>query len=69
MGYQRYDSKVQSVDITTAAYSSDAQTMDIQMTLKILQEMYIDKWDGKFPEVVVAGDDSMSIMVPTDRNE
>lgn len=25
----------------------------------------IDKWDGKLPEVV-AGDDSMSIMIPTD---
>ncbi len=32
--YQIYDTKVQNVDITTAAYSSDAQTMDIQMTLQ-----------------------------------
>ena len=32
--YQRYDSKVQNVDIETAAYSSDAQTMNIQMTLQ-----------------------------------
>lgn len=32
--YQRYDAKVQNVDIKTAAYSSDAQTMDIQMTLQ-----------------------------------
>lgn len=32
--YQKYDAKVQNVDITTAAYSSDAQTMDIQMTLQ-----------------------------------
>lgn len=32
--YQFYDAKVQNVDITTAAYSSDAQTMDIQMTLQ-----------------------------------
>lgn len=32
--YQRYDAKVQNVDIVTAAYSSDAQTMDIQMTLQ-----------------------------------
>lgn len=32
--YQTYDFKTQSMDITTAAYSSDAQTMDIQMTLQ-----------------------------------
>lgn len=32
--YVRYDTKVQNIDITTAAYSSDAQTMDIQMTLQ-----------------------------------
>ena len=32
--YDYYDTKVQNVDITTAAYSSDAQTMDVQMTLQ-----------------------------------
>lgn len=32
--YQKYDAKVQNIDIATAAYSSDAQTMDIQMTLQ-----------------------------------
>ena len=32
--YQKYDTKVQNVDITPAAYSSDAQTMDIAMTLQ-----------------------------------
>lgn len=32
--YQKYDTKVQNVDITTAAYSSDAQTMDVTMTLQ-----------------------------------
>ena len=32
--YQIYDSKVQNVEITTAAYSSDAQTMDIAMTMQ-----------------------------------
>lgn len=32
--YQYYDAKVQSIDITTAAYSADAQTMDVQMTLQ-----------------------------------
>ncbi len=32
--YDYYDTKVQNVDIVTAAYSSDAQTMNIQMTLQ-----------------------------------
>lgn len=32
--YQKYDGKVQNIDITTAAYSSDAQTMTVQMTLQ-----------------------------------
>ena len=32
--YQVYDAKVQNVDITTNTYSSDAQTMDVQMTLQ-----------------------------------
>jgi len=32
--YDRYDAKVQNVEIITAAYSSDAQTMDVAMTLQ-----------------------------------
>lgn len=32
--YDYYDAKVQNVEISTAAYSSDAQTMDIAMTLQ-----------------------------------
>ena len=32
--YQKYDAKVQNVEITTMAYSSDAQMMDISMTLQ-----------------------------------
>ncbi len=32
--YDIYDAKVQNVDIITSAYSSDAQTMDIAMTLQ-----------------------------------
>lgn len=32
--YQRYDIKVQNLEITTFAYSKDAQTMDIQMTVQ-----------------------------------
>lgn len=42
--YQKYDTKVQNVDITTAAYSSDAQTMDIAMTLQyqIMPDKVVD---------------------------
>lgn len=42
--YQKYDTKVQNVDITTAAYSSDAQTMEIAMTLQyqIMADKVID---------------------------
>lgn len=32
--YQKYDTKVQNVDVATAAYSSDAQTMNVAMTLQ-----------------------------------
>lgn len=39
--YQKYDTKVQNVDITTAAYSSDAQTMEVAMTLQY--QIQIDK--------------------------
>lgn len=42
--YAKYDAKVQNVDVYTAAYSSDAQTMTIQMTLQyqILSDKVID---------------------------
>lgn len=42
--YQKYDTKVQNVDITTAAYSSDAQTMEITMTLQyqVMSDKVVD---------------------------
>lgn len=42
--YEKYDTKVQDVDIETAAYSSDAQTMNVTMTLqyKIIPEKVTD---------------------------
>ncbi|MBR6594115.1 MAG: prohibitin family protein [Clostridia bacterium] len=39
--YQRYDAKVQNVDIDTMAYSSDAQTMNIKITLQY--QIVVDK--------------------------
>lgn len=32
--YEKYDVKVQKMDIATATYSSDAQTMDVEMTVQ-----------------------------------
>ena len=42
--YQRYDTKVQNVEIVADAYSSDAQPMNIQMTLQyqIMTDNVID---------------------------
>ena len=42
--YMKYDTKVQNLDTTTAAYSSDAQTMNIQMTIQyqIMGDKVID---------------------------
>jgi regulator of protease activity HflC (stomatin/prohibitin superfamily) len=42
--YVVYDTKVQNLDTTTMAYSSDAQTMDIQMTIQyqIISDKVID---------------------------
>lgn len=42
--YIKYDTKVQNLDTTTMAYSSDAQTMDIQMTIQyqIISDKVID---------------------------
>ncbi len=42
--YKKYDTKVQNVDVQTMAYSSDAQTMDILMTLQyqIVPDKVID---------------------------
>ncbi len=42
--YQTYDAKVQNVSIETSAYSSDAQTMNLQMNLQyqILSDKVLD---------------------------
>lgn len=48
--------------IAAQAESEANKLLEKSLTDKILQEMYIDKWDGKLPEVV-AGEDSMSYMI------
>lgn len=42
--YIKYDAKVQNLEAQTAAYSSDAQTMDIQMTIQyqIMTDKVVD---------------------------
>lgn len=42
--YKKYDTKVQNVEIKTMSYSSDAQTMDVAMTLqyRIMTDKVID---------------------------
>lgn len=42
--YIKYDTKVQNLETSTAAYSSDAQTMDIQMTIQyqIISDKVVD---------------------------
>lgn len=42
--YEKYDVKVQNIEITTPAYSKDAQTMDLAMTVqyKLVQDEVID---------------------------
>lgn len=42
------------------------ELLEKSLTDKILQEMYIDKWDGKLPSVV-AGEDA-SVMIPSIMN-
>lgn len=51
--------------VAAEAEAKANELLEKSLTDKILQEMYIDKWDGKLPNVVT-GDDSMSIMIPTD---
>lgn len=42
--YTKYDTKVRNLDITTAAYSSDAQVMDVAMTIQyqIMADKVVD---------------------------
>lgn len=42
--YVRYDTKVQNVETVTSAYSSDAQTMDVEMTIQyqIIADKVVD---------------------------
>ena len=51
--------------VAAEAEAKANELLEKSLTDKILQEMYIDKWDGKLPEVV-AGDDAASIMIPVD---
>lgn len=52
--------------VTAAEAEAKAnQLLEKSLTDKILEEMFIDKWDGKLPEVM-AGEDGLSILLPAD---
>lgn len=52
--------------VTAAEAEAKAnQLLEKSLTDKILEEMFIDKWDGKLPEVMT-GEDGLSILLPTD---
>lgn len=52
--------------VTAAKAEAEAnELLEKSLTDKILEEMFIDKWDGKLPEVM-AGEDGLSILLPTD---
>lgn len=54
--------------VTAAKAEAEAnELLEKSLTDKILEEMFIDKWDGKLPEVM-AGEDGLSILLPTDSN-
>lgn len=50
--------------VAAEAEAKANELLEKSLTDKILQEMYIDKWNGKLPDVVT-GDDSVSLMIPT----
>lgn len=52
--------------VTAAKAEAEAnQLLEKSLTDKILEEMFIDKWDGKLPEVIT-GEDGLSMLLPTD---
>lgn len=52
--------------VTAAKAEAEAnELLEKSLTDKILEEMFIDKWDGKLPEVMT-GEDGLSILLPTD---
>ena len=55
--YERYDVKVQQATINTQAYSSDGQTMDIELVLQyqIQSDKAIDILDEACSKVNIAG--------------
>lgn len=54
--------------VTAAKAEAEAnELLEKSLTDKILEEMFIDKWDGKLPEVMT-GEDGLSILLPTDSN-
>lgn len=55
--------KADAILITAQAEADANKVLEASITDDILEKMYLDKWDGKLPEVV-AGDD-MSMILPS----
>jgi regulator of protease activity HflC (stomatin/prohibitin superfamily) len=47
--------------VAAEAEAEANRLLERSLTDKILQEMYLDKWDGKLPQVVTDGDTIMQI--------
>ena len=54
--------------IAAEAEAKANELLEKSLTDKILQEMYLDKWDGKLPEVMT-GSESIDIMIPMESDE
>lgn len=54
--------------IQAEAEAEANELLQKSLTDKILRQEYIDKWNGELPEIVT-GDDSISLMIPTESEE
>lgn len=54
--------------IQAEAEAEANELLQKSLTAKILRQEYIDKWNGELPEIVT-GDDSISLMIPTESEE
>lgn len=54
--------------IQAEAEAEANELLQKSLTDKILRQEYINKWNGELPEIVT-GDDSISLMIPTESEE
>lgn len=51
--------------VSAEAEAKSNELLEKSLSELILREMYIEKWDGKLPNVV-AGEDAATIMIPSE---